>query len=396
MNNKEAVIVGAARTAIAREKGALAFLPPDIYAAEVVKEAIKRSGLKDPEAIDELIFGHCLGAQFGCMARVVVLKAGLPMSIPALNIDRQCGSGSTAVNLAATQIWAGVGDIYVAGGVDSMTRVPYLLERPTEPFSRTPPSFVRQALSIPEIGDPPMGITAENVAAKYGIGREEQDEFGYLSQVKAEKAIKEGRFKEQIVPVTIPSKKGDPVVFDTDEHPRFGATREALAKLKPAFKKDGSVTAGNSSGINDGAGALVLMSRDKADELGLKPMAKVVSIGYGGVDPNIMGMGPVPAVRKALAKAGMTIGQIDVIELNEAFAAQAIACSNELGIDWRDMEKVNPNGGAIALGHPIAGSLAILTIKAIYELKRTGKRFALITACCGGGQGVATIIENAG
>ncbi len=391
---KEAVIVSGCRTAIAKERGSLAFLSPDIYAAEVVKEAVKRSGLKDPEAIDEVIFGHCLGAQFGCMARVVALRAGLPMSIPALNIDRQCGSGSTAVNLAATQIWAGVGDIYVTGGVDSMTRIPYIMERPAEPFSRMPPPFVRPALSIPEIGDPPMGITAENVVAKYGISREEQDEFGYLSQVKAERAIKEGRFKDQIVPILIPQKKGDPVVFDTDEHPRFGTTLEALAKLRPAFKKDGSVTAGNSSGINDGAGALVLMSKEKAEELGASPMARVVSIGYGGVDPNIMGMGPVPAVRKALAKAGMTIDQIDVIELNEAFASQSIACCNELGIDWRDQEKFNPNGGAIALGHPIAGSLAILTVKAIYELKRTGKRFALISACCGGGQGVATIIEN--
>lgn len=391
---KEAVIISGARTAIAKEKGSLAFIPPDHYAAEVVKEAVKRSGLKDPGAIDEVIFGHCLGSQFGCMARVVTLRAGLPMSVPALNIDRQCGSGSTAVNLAATQIWAGVGDIYVAGGVDSMTRSPYIMERPAEPFSRMPPQFVRPALSTPEIGDPPMGITAENVVAMYGISREEQDEFGYLSQLKAERAIKEGRFKEQIVPIVIPQKKGDPVVFDTDEHPRFGTTMEGLARLRPAFKKDGTVTAGNSSGINDGAGALVVMSREKAEELEAVPMAKVIAIGYGGVNPNVMGMGPVPAVRKALAKAGMTIDQIDVIELNEAFASQSIACCNELGINWRDNEKFNPNGGAIALGHPIAGSLAILTVKAIYELKRTGKRFALISACCGGGQGVATILEN--
>ena len=392
---KEAVIVSGARTAIAREKGALAFISPDFYAAEVVKEAVKRSGLQEPELIDEVIFGHCLGSQFGCMARVIVLRAGLPMTIPALNIDRQCGSGSTAVNLAAAQIMAGVGDIYVAGGVDSMTRIPYIMERPADSFSRMPPAFVRQALSTPEIGDPPMGITAENVVAKYGIGREEQDEFGYYSQIKAEKAIKEGRFKEQIVPLSIPQKKGDPIVFDTDEHPRFGTTREALAKLRPAFKKDGSVTAGNSSGINDGSGAVLVMSADKARELGIKPLAKVVGMGYGGVDPNIMGMGPVPAVRKCLAKAGLTIDQIDVIELNEAFASQSIACCNELGINWRDHEKFNPNGGAIALGHPIAGSLAILTVKALYELQRTGKRYALISACCGGGQGVATVIENA-
>ena len=395
MARMEAVIVSGARTPIAKEKGALAFLSPNIYSSAVVKEAVKRSGLKDTGMIDEVIFGHCLGPQFGCIARYITLEAGLPMSVPALTIDRQCGSGSTAVNLAAINIWAGMGDIYVAGGVDSMTRKPYTMDRPTDSFSRVPPTLVGGSkLAPPEIGDPPMGITAENVAERFKVSREEQDEFGYLSQVKAEKAIKEGRFKEQIVPIAIPQKKGDPVIFDTDEHPRFGTSREALAKLRPAFKAGGSVTAGNSSGINDGSGAVVVMSGNKAAELGIKPMAKVIAAGYGGVDPNIMGMGPVPATRKALAKAGLTIDQIDVIELNEAFAAQAIACCNELGIDWRDNEKVNPNGGAIALGHPIAGSLAILTVKAVYELKRSGKKYALITACCGGGQGVATILEN--
>lgn len=390
---REAVIVGAARTAVAKENGALRNVPPETLAAIVMKEAVARSGLGKPELIDEVIFGHCLGAP-GCLGRMALLRAGLPMEIPAVTIDRQCGSGSTAVNLAATHIWAGVGDIYLAGGVDSMTRTPYLMEKPTSAFQRIPPKFSHRPLSPEEIGDPPMGITAENVAERFNIPRDEQDEMGYLSQIKAARAIKEGRFKEQIVPVVIPQKKGEPVVFEVDEHPRPNTTLEALAKLSPAFKKGGTVTAGTSSGINDGAAALLVTSREKAEELGLKPLAVVRTFGAGGVDPNIMGMGPVPATRKALAKAGMTIDQMDVIELNEAFASQAIACCRELGIDWRNEEKFNPNGGAIALGHPIAGSLAILTVRAVYELHRRGGQYALITACCGGGQGVATIIER--
>lgn len=393
MPDREAVIVGAARTAIAKENGALRDIPPETLAAIVMKEAVTRSGLQKPELIDEVIFGHCLGSA-GCLGRMALLRAGLPMEIPAITIDRQCGSGSTAVNLAATHIWAGVGDIYLAGGVDSMTRQPYLMEKPTSAFQRVPPRFTHRPLSPEEIGDPPMGITAENVARRFNIPREEQDEMGYLSQVKAARAIKEGRFEEQIVPVEVPQKKGDPVIFKVDEHPRPGTTMEALAKLRPAFIKDGTVTAGTSSGINDGAGALLITSGEMAGKLGLKPLAAIRGFAAGGVDPNIMGIGPIPATRKALAKTGLTIDQMDVIELNEAFAAQAIACCRELGIDWRDEEKFNPNGGAIALGHPIAGSLAILTIKAVYELRRRGGRYALITACCGGGQGVATIIEN--
>jgi len=389
---KEAVIVSCARTAIARERGALKEVPPEVYAGEVIKAAVERSGLRDYESIDEVIFGHCLGA-VGCMARMAALKAGLPMSVPGLTVDRQCGSGSTAINAAAVNIWAGVGEIYVAGGVESMTRLPYLLEKSPVDYQRTPPRFVGRPLAPKEVGDPPMGITAENVAARWGISREEQDEMGYMSQVKAARAIREGRFKDQIVPIAVPQKKGEPLVFDTDEHPR-STTLEALAKLKPAFKADGTVTAGSSSGINDGAGAVVLMSRETAGTLGATPLAVVRSIGYAGVDPNIMGMGPVPATRKALQKAGLSIADIDVIELNEAFAAQAIACCRDLGIDWRDEERFNPNGGAIALGHPIAASLAILVIKAVYELRRRGGRYALVTACCGGGQGVATVLEG--
>ncbi len=390
---RDAYIVGAARTAIAKENSALATVPPETLGAIVIKEAVKRSGLQKLELIDEVIMGQCLGF-IGNLARYSALAAGLPMEIPAFTIDRQCGSGSTAVHLAATHIMAGVGDIYVAGGAESMTRIPYIAEKPLG-FSRSGPRWVApKPLAPPEIGDPPMGITAENVAEKYGISREEQDEMGYLSQIKAEKAIKEGVFKEQIVPVIIPQKKGDPIVFDTDEHPRFGTTMEALAKLKPAFKKDGTVTAGTSSGINDGAGALVVADKDKALELGMTPMARIVSFAAAGVDPNYMGIGPVPATKKALARAGMTIDQIELIEMNEAFAAQAIASCRELGIDWRDNNRFNPYGGAIALGHPIAATLAMLIVKAVYELKLRNERYALVTACVGGGQGVATIIER--
>lgn len=390
---KEAVIVGAARTAIAKENGALKNVLPEDYAGLVIKEAINRSGLKDYEGIDEVIFGHVLGSVL-CMARMALLKAGLPLSIPGLTIDRQCGSGSTAINLAALHIQGSAGDIYVAGGTESMTRQPYLLERPSTAFQRVPPQLnINRRLVPEEIGDPPMVITAENVAERWHVSRQEQDEFAYLSQEKAQRAIEEGRFTEQIVPVTIPQKKGDPIIFRQDEHPRFGMTVETLAKLRPALKADGTVTAGNSSGINDAAAATVLMSREKADELGLKPLVSVKGFAYAGVDPNIMGMGPVPATQKVLKKTGLTINDMDVIELNEAFASQSIACCRELGIDWRN-DNVNPNGGAIALGHPIAASLAILVIKAIYELKRREGKYALITACCGGGQGVATIIEN--
>lgn len=387
---KEAVIISGARTPIAREGGALRDVPPEKYAALVIREAVNRAGI-DPATVDQVVMGHCLGAA-GCMARVAWLEAGFPFSVPCLTIDRQCGSGAEAVNLATALIMSGQADIVVAGGVESMTRMPYLLEKPTSPYQRSAPVFIQpRPLSPKHIGDPPMGITAENVAEKYKVSREDQDAFGLASQQKAERAIKEGRFKEQIVPVVIPQKKGDPVVFDTDEHPRFGTTLEALAKLPAVFKKDGTVTAGTSSGINDGAGALVVMERGKAEALGLKPMGVVRAAASAGVDPNIMGIGPVPATKLALKRAGITADDLDVIELNEAFASQALACIRELGLN---MDKVNPNGGAIALGHPIAGSLAMLTVKLIYELQRQKARYGLVTACCGGGQGVATIIER--
>ena len=385
---REAVIVSAARTAIAKENGGLRDVPPEDFGGLVIKEAVERAGL-DPLEIDEVIFGHCLGA-VGAMARVASLVAGLPMSIPALTLDRQCCSGVEAINRAAMAIMAGQADVMVAGGVESMTRQPYLMAKAMAFQRQAPTFFPRRRLSPDAIGDPPMGVTAENVAEKYNVSREDQDAFALLSQQKAAAAIKDGRFKDQIIPVVIPQKKGDPTVFDTDEHPRE-TTLEKLAKLQPVFRKGGSVTAGNASGINDGAGAVVVMERSLAEKKGLKPLAKVVGFAAGGVDPNIMGMGPVPAVKKVLERTGLSIGDIDIIELNEAFASQALACMRELGIK---MEQVNPNGGAIALGHPIAGSLAILTVKMVYELQRQQAKYGMITACAGGGQGVATILER--
>lgn len=390
---RDVVIVGAARTAVGVENKGLKDVPPETLGAIVMKEAVTRSGLNDPSLIDEVIFGHCLGGS-GNLARFAALEAGLPIEIPGITVDRQCGSGSSAVNIATAQIMAGFGDFYLAGGAESMSRMPYIALKP-QSFSRTPPTWqLAKPLAPQTIGDPPMGVTAENVAAKYNIPREEQDEMAYLSQAKAEKAIKDGVFKDQIVPVVIPQKKGDPKVFDTDEGPRFGITMEVLAKMKPIFKKDGTVTAASSSGINDGAAAVLLAAKEKAAELGMKPMARIVSFAAAGVDPLYMGIGPVPASQKALAKAGLTLDQIDLIEMNEAFAAQSIASCRELGIDWRDMNKFNPYGGAIALGHPIAATLCILIVKATYELMLRNDRYALITACVGGGQGVATIIER--
>ncbi len=392
---REAVIVSAVRTAVARERGVLQNVPPEKLGAVVLREVVRRVNLA-PEAVGQVIMGNCLGVA-GCIARVALLEAGFPFSVPGLTVDRQCGSGSEAINLAASLIMSGQEEIIVAGGIESMTQQPYILEKPSAAYQRTPPSFcakgplAQRPLAPEHIGDPPMGITAENVAEQYHISRDDQDKFALSSQQKAEKAIKEGRFTEQIVPVEIPQRKGDSVIFDTDDHPRFGLTLEKLASLPPVFKKDGTVTAGNASGINDGAGAVLVMERKKAETMGLKPLAVIRSIAAAGVDPNIMGMGPVPATQKALKLAGLSVNDLDVVEMNEAFASQALACIRELGLD---ITKVNPNGGAIALGHPIAASLAILTVKLLHELQRQQARYGLVTACCGGGQGVATIIER--
>jgi acetyl-CoA C-acetyltransferase len=386
---RDAVIVSAVRTAIARQGGALATVPAHIFGAEVIKEAMRRANIGS-EMVDDVIMGNVLSGG-GNIARLTALQTGLSLEITGLTVDRQCGSGINAVNLAAQAIRAGEGDVYIAGGIESMSRAPYLMDRPEKPYSSTPPSFRKSQLSPKEIGDPPMGITAENLVKKYGISREEQDEFALRSQQKMARAMQEGRFKEQIVPITVPVKKGEPIVFDTDEHPRPNTTIEALSKLPPAFLEGGTVTAGNSSGLNDAASALVIMSREKAEELGLTPLAVIRAYAVAGVDPNIMGIGPVPATRKVLKKAGLTLDDMDLIEINEAFAAQVIACDRELNMN---PEKVNVNGGAIAHGHPLGATGAILITKAVYELQRSGGRYALITACIGGGQGIATIIER--
>jgi acetyl-CoA C-acetyltransferase len=387
--NRDAVIVSAVRTAIGRQGSALAGVPAHVLGAEVIKEAVRRINL-DPESISDVIFGNVLSGG-GNIARLIALQTGLTLNLPGITVDRQCGSGINAINLAAQAIRAGDGDIYIAGGTESMSRAPYLMDRPEKPFSPVPPSFRKSQLSPKEIGDPQMGITAENLAVKYQITREEQDEFAYQSQQRMKVAMEEGRFDEQIVPITIPVKKGEPFVFKTDEHPRPQTKLEALAKLPPAFLQGGTVTAGSSSGLNDAAAALVIMSREKAEELGLTPLAVIRSYAVAGVDPNIMGIGPVPAVRKVMEKSGLSLNEMDLIEINEAFAAQVLACNRELEMD---LAKVNVNGGAIAHGHPLGATGAILATKAVYELKRSGGRFALITACIGGGQGIATIIER--
>ncbi|SEB14779.1 acetyl-CoA C-acetyltransferase [Thalassobacillus cyri] len=389
MANREAVIVSAVRTAIGRQGGTLATVPAHVLGAEVIKSAVQRAGVQ-PEQIEDVIFGNVLSGG-GNIARLTALETGLSISLPGLTVDRQCGSGLNAVNLAAQAIRAGDGDVYIAGGTESMSRAPYLMDRPERPYSPVPPKFRKSQLSPKEIGDPPMGITAENLAEKYEISREEQDEFALSSQRKMARAMEEGRFDEQIVPFEVPVRKKDSIDFKIDEHPRPQTTIDALSKLRPAFLENGTVTAGNSSGLNDAASALVVMSGEKADELDVNPLAVVRAQSVAGVDPNIMGIGPVPATKKVLQKAGLNLKDMDVIEINEAFAAQVLACNRELEMD---LEKVNVNGGAIAHGHPLGATGAILTTKAIYELQRSNGKYALITACIGGGQGIATILER--
>lgn len=391
----EIVIASACRTAIGTFGGTLKDVPAAELGAIVVKEAVNRAGIK-PEMVDEVIFGNVLQAGLGQnIARQVTLKAGLPIETTAMTINIVCGSGLKSVALAANQIKAGEAEIVVCGGTENMSAAPYAI-----PSARWGARMNNNKIIDVMVNDGlwdafnqyHMGITAENVAEQYGLTREMQDEFAVASQNKAEAAIKGGKFKDEIVPVVIHGKKGD-VVFDTDEHPKFGTTIEKVAKLKPAFKRDGgTVTAANASGINDSAAALVVMSKEKADELGIKPLATVVSYATGGVDPSVMGIGPVPAVRKAMAKADMTINDIDLIEANEAFAAQSLAVARDLEFD---MSKVNVNGGAIALGHPIGASGARILVTLLYEMqKREDVNTGLATLCIGGGQGQALIVRK--
>ena len=391
----EIVIASACRTAIGTFGGTLKDVPAAELGAIVVKEAVKRAGIK-PEMVDEVIFGNVLQAGLGQnVARQASIKAGLPIETTAMTINIVCGSGLKSVALAANQILAGESEIVVCGGTENMSAAPYAI-----PSARWGARMNNSKMIDVMVNDGlwdafnqyHMGITAENVAEKYGITREMQDEFAVASQSKAEAAIKAGKFKDEIVPVVIHGKKGD-TVFDTDEHPKFGTTLEKVAKLKPAFKRDGgTVTAANASGINDSAAALVVMSKEKADELGIKPLATIVSYATGGVDPSIMGVGPVPAVTKAMARANMTVDDFDLIEANEAFAAQSLAVAQDLKFD---MSKVNVNGGAIALGHPIGASGARILVTLLYEMqKREDAHTGLATLCIGGGQGQALIVKK--
>jgi 3-oxoadipyl-CoA thiolase len=397
---REVWIVSAVRTPIGRYGGALASVRPDDLAALVIREAVARSGLQ-PERIEDVLLGcaNQAGEDNRNVARMSALLAGLPVSIAGQTVNRLCGSGLQAINSAAHAIMAGDGDAFVAGGVESMTRAPLVMLKPESPYERGRRELVDTTLGwrftnprLAEMHHPySMGETGENVAEQCGVSREEQDAFALQSQRRAVRAIEEGRFATQLVPVTVPQPKGEPLVVERDEHPRADSTMEGLARLKPAFREGGSVTAGNSSGINDGAGATVLVEAALARELGLRPLARILSTAVAGVDPSVMGLGPVPATRKALARAGIGVDDLDLIELNEAFASQSIACARELGLD---MERVNVNGGAIALGHPLGMSGARLVTMLVHELARTGGRYGLATMCIGVGQGISTILER--
>ncbi len=393
MNIREVVVLSGVRTAIADFGGSLKDVPPTELAGKVVAEAVSRSGLEGED------IGHCvIGSVVHSdrrdmyMSRVAALKGGLPIETPALTVNRLCGSGLQAVISAAQMIMLGDCDAAVAGGAESMSRAPYWL--PSARFGAKMGDGVMEdpmmgALTCP-IGDTHMGITAENLAEKYTITREEQDELAAESHRRAQRAIEENRFDGQILPIELKTRKGT-TVFEQDEHIRFDCTFESMAKLRPAFKKEGTVTAGNASGINDAAAAMVLMEKSAAEAKGLKPLAKMVGYALAAVDPAIMGIGPAPAVRQLLEKTWLTIEDIDIWEANEAFAAQALSVTKELGLD---PEKVNPNGSGISLGHPIGATGALITVKALYELKRIGGRYAVVTMCIGGGQGIAALFER--
>lgn len=393
---KEVVIVSAARTPIGSFGGSLKGVSARTLGAIAIKAAVERAGIK-PEMVDEVIMGCVLQGGLGQnVSRQMSLDAGLPNEVPTMTINKVCGSGLRAVELAAQIIKAGDADIVIAGGAENMSASSYAM-----PAARWGARMNNTQMVDMMVNDGlwdafnnyHMGMTAENIVEQWGLTREELDEFALASQQKAEAAIKAGKFKDEIVPVEIPQRKGDPIVFDTDEHPKFGSTIEKLAKLKPAFKRDGGfVTAANASGINDAGAALVVMSKEKADELGLKPLCSIKAYASAGVDPKIMGIGPVPSSQKALEKAGLKIEDMDLIEANEAFAAQSVAVGKDLGID---PEKLNVNGGAIALGHPIGASGARILITLIYEMqKRADAKYGLAALCIGGGMGTAMVVEK--
>ena len=391
---REVVIVSAARTPIGSFGGALKGVPTRKLGTIAIKGAVERAGIK-PEMVDEVIMGVVLQGALGQnVARQMTLDAGLPIEVPAMTINKVCGSGLRAVELAAQIIKAGDADIIVAGGAENMSATAYAM-----PSARWGARMNNAQMVDMMVNDGlwdafngyHMGITAENVAEQWGITREQLDEFSVISQNRAEEAIKAGKFKDEIVPVEIPQRKGDPIVFDTDEFPKFGTTIDKVAKLKPAFKKDGIVTAANASGINDAGAAVVVMSKEKADELGIKPLCSIKAYASAGVDPSIMGVGPVPASRKALDKAGLAIEDIDLVEANEAFAAQSLAVRKDLNLD---PEKTNVNGGAIAIGPPIGASGCRILIPLIYEMMKRDSKYGLATLCIGGGMGTALIVER--
>jgi len=396
--------VEALRTPVGRYGGALAAVRPDDLAALVVRAVVDRSGI-DPALIEDVILGAAnqAGEDNRNVGRMVALLAGLPVEVAGQTVNRLCGSGLQAINAAAHAIAVDDGDVFIAGGVESMTRAPYVLGKAEAAWERGAREMYDTTLgwrftnpTLSERHHPySMGETAENVLERYGdrydVSRERQDTFALRSHQRAVAAIEGGVFEDQIVPVEVPQKKGDPIMATRDEHPRSDTSREALAKLRPLFREGGSVTAGNSSGINDGAAATLVVEAERARELGLRPLARVVSTAVAGVDPSIMGVGPVPASRKALARAGISVDDLDLIELNEAFAAQSLVCIDELGLD---PEKVNVTGGSIAIGHPLGSTGARLMTVLLHELRRRNGRYGLVTMCIGVGQGIATVVER--
>lgn len=390
----EVVIVSAVRTPIGAFQGALKDISAPTLGSIVIKEALNRVGL-DPSTVDEVIMGNVLAAGLGQNpARQASIQAGLPYTVPAMTINKVCGSGLKAVHLAAQAIIAGDAEVVVAGGFENMSQAPYIMRNAREGFrmgdQKIIDTLIQDGLWC-AFNDYHMGVTAENLCDQYDISRQEQDEFAARSQARASEAISANKFAEEIVPVEIPQRKGEPVIFSQDEYVKHGTTAEKLNGLRPAFKKDGSVTAGNASGINDGAAAVVVMSKQRAFELGLTPLATIVANASAGVDPSVMGIGPVTAVKKALSKANVTLDDMDLIEANEAFAAQAIAVDRELAFNH---DKLNVNGGAIALGHPIGASGTRILVTLLHEMQKRDAKLGLATLCIGGGQGVATIVQR--
>jgi acetyl-CoA C-acetyltransferase len=391
---KEVVIVSALRTAVGSFGGSFKNVPAVDLGAEVIKGVLEETGL-DPAAIDEVILGNVLQAGLGQNpARQAAMKAGIPKEVPAMTVNKVCGSGLKTVNLAAQAIKAGDGEIFMVGGMENMSRAPYADPKARwgkrMGDSKTIDIMIKDGLQC-AFNDYHMGITAENIAEKWNLSREEQDQFAAASQQRAEKAMAEDRFADEIVPVSVPQRRGDDIVVDKDEYPKKGVTAEGLGKLRPAFKKDGTVTAGNSSGINDGAAAVLVMSKEKAEELGLEIIANITAYASAGVDPAIMGTGPIPATRKALAKTNLTVDDLDLIEANEAFASQSLAVVKELEFDT---DIVNVNGGSISIGHPIGASGARILVTLLHEMKKRDSKKGLATLCIGGGQGAATVVTR--